>query len=112
MAWVRRTGDLGELVHERVQSGLTVFDRGPLVIGERDGHEHALEVLLGLEQLELGGVLRDIEVAASARHPMRALLEEGVAAEAVTEVIVLPRLTGGHLSRGHGIAINEDFDGP
>jgi hypothetical protein len=31
-----------------------------------------------------GGVLRDIEVAASAGHPMWALLEEGVAAPAVT----------------------------
>ena len=44
-----RAGNMGELAHERVESRLTVLDGRPLVVGERDGDEHALEVLLFLK---------------------------------------------------------------
>ncbi len=42
---------------------------------------------------------------------MRALLEEGVAAESVAEVVVLPRLTSGGSAGGRRVAVDEDFDG-
>jgi hypothetical protein len=38
------------------------------------------------------------------------LLEEGVGAQPVAEVIVLPRLARGSLPGGDGIAVDEDLD--
>ena len=78
-----------------VEGGLTVFDGGLFVVGERDADEHALEVRFRLQELTFAGLLGDVEVAPGAGHPVRALLEERVAAETVAEVVVLPGLPGG-----------------
>jgi hypothetical protein len=67
-------------VDERSEAGLTLLDRRTLVVSERHGDEHALEVLGALEELGAARGLRDVEVAASTCHAMRTLLEEGVAA--------------------------------
>jgi hypothetical protein len=40
-----------------------------------------------------------------------ALLEEGVGAQPVAEVVVLPRLAGFGLPGGDGVAVDEDLDG-
>lgn len=81
------------------------------VVGERDGCEHALEVVLGFQQLGLAGVLGDVEVASCARHPVRALLEEGVGAVAVAEVVVLPGLPVRGGAGGDGVPVEQDLDG-
>ena len=44
-------GGVGEAAEEGVQGGLAVVDCGAFLVGERDGGEHALEVVLGFEQL-------------------------------------------------------------
>jgi len=85
--------------------------RSPLVVGEGDGGEHALQVVLGLQQQRLGGVFGRVEVALGAGHPVRALLEEGVAAVPVPEVVVLPWLPGGRGPVLGGLPIDEDLDG-
>ena len=43
---------------------------------------------------------------------MRALLEEGVGAVPVPEVVVLPRLAGRGGSGRDRVPVDEDFDGP
>ena len=96
---------------QAIDGGLTVLDCGALVVREWDLNEHALQVCLRLEQLNLRRVLWQVEVAPSTGHPVAALLEEVVGAVAVTEVEVLPGLA---LSRGAGpnrVAIDEDLDG-
>jgi hypothetical protein len=40
-----------------------------------------------------------------------ALLEEGVVAEPVSQVVVLPRFAAGGGSGGDSVAVDEDFDG-
>lgn len=55
--------------------------------------------------------LGDVEVAPGAGHPVRALLEERVAAETVAEVVVLPELPGGGGAVGDCVSVDEDFDG-
>jgi hypothetical protein len=95
---------------QAIDGGLTVLDCGALVVGEWDLNEHPLEVRLCLEQLDLRGVLWQVEVAPSTGHPVAALLEEIVGAVAVTEVEVLPGLA---LSRSAGtdrLAIDENLD--
>ena len=94
-----------------VEGGLTVFDGGLFVVGERDADEHALEVRFRLQELTFAGLLGDVEVAPGAGHPVRALLEERVAAETVAEVVVLPGLPGGGGAVGDCVAVDEDFDG-
>jgi hypothetical protein len=74
---------------------VSVVDGGAFVVGERDGGAHALQVVLGLEQLGFSGVFRGVEIAAGASHSVRALLEEAVGAPAVAEVVVLPGFSGG-----------------
>src|SRR5689334_5024692 len=59
LAWggAGRGGDVGEPAKQGVEGGVPVVDRSAFVVGERAGGEHALQVVLGLEQLGLGGVL-------------------------------------------------------
>jgi hypothetical protein len=59
-----RGGDVGEPLKEAVESGLTILDRGLLVLGERYGGVHLLQVGFGFQELGLGGVLGGVEVAA------------------------------------------------
>jgi hypothetical protein len=70
-----------------------------------------LQVVLGLEELGLGGALRGVEVAAGAGHAVWALLEEAVGAPAVPEVVVLPGLAARSGAGGDGVAVDEDLDG-
>ncbi|GHA65065.1 hypothetical protein GCM10010372_76030 [Streptomyces tauricus] len=65
------------------------------------------------EFAELGhcGVLRRVEVAACASHAVLALLEEGVAAIAVSEVVVLPGFVSRGGAGGDGVAIDHDLNG-
>src|ERR1035441_4115692 len=76
--WCRH---VGEMLQELVQGGLAVVDGGTFVVGEGNGDEHPLQVGPGLQELPLGGVLRGVEVTLGAGHPVRALLEEGIAAD-------------------------------
>jgi hypothetical protein len=93
-----------------VECGLTVLDGGLFVVGERDADEHALEVRFRLQELAFAGFLGSVEVAAGAGHAVWALLEEGVAAEAVAEIVVLPGFSGCGGAVGDGVTIDEDFD--
>jgi hypothetical protein len=86
---------------------LAVVDGCLFVVGEGDIGAHALQVGFGFEQVGLGGVFGDVKVAAGAGHPVGALLEERVAAVAMSQVIVLPGLA----ASGDGVAVDEDFDG-
>ncbi len=90
---------------------MPVVDRGALVVGEWDGGEHSLQVVLGFQQLCLGGALGGVKIAAGAGHPVLALLEEAVAAPAVPEVVVLPGLAVAGRGGGDGVAVDEDLDG-
>ena len=107
-----RRGNVGEPVQQPVEGGAAVVDGGLLVPGERDHRPHLLQVLLSFEELGLAGVLRGVEVAPGAGHAVRALLEEGVGAVAVAEVVVLPGLAGRRGAGGDGVAVDEDLDGP
>jgi hypothetical protein len=73
---VRRWG-IGEPVEQVVEGGLAVVDRGAFVVGEGNGGEHALELVLGFQQLALGRLLRQLEVAAGAGHAATAALQLG-----------------------------------
>src|SRR5581483_4308921 len=84
-------GDVGQTVDEGVDGVLGAFDSGAVVVGEGNLDEHSLQAGLGFEQLSAAGGLGEVEVAAGAGHPVRALLEEGVAAVAVAEVVILER---------------------
>ena len=88
----RRRRRVGQSVEQPVDRVLVALDGGAFLVGERDLDEHPLQPVLGLEQLRLAGWLGDVEVAAGARHPVRALLEEAVGAVAVPEVVELERL--------------------
>jgi hypothetical protein len=88
---------------------LTVLDGGLFIVGERDADEHVLEVRFRLQELAFAGLLGGVEVAPGADYPVRALLEERVAAETVAEIVVLPGLPGGAV--GDGVSVDEDFDG-
>lgn len=72
--WPRRRGDVGEAFEELVDGGLPVVDCGAFIIGQRDGGEHALQVVLRLQKLTLAGVFRGVEVALGAGHAVLALL--------------------------------------
>ena len=109
-AWRGRSRDVGEAAEEEVQRGLAVVDSGTFLVGERDGGEHALEVVPGFEQLCLARVLRGVEVAFRAGHAVRALLEEGVGARPVAEVVVLPGLARGGGTGGDCRTVEEDLD--
>ncbi|MFI7423730.1 hypothetical protein [Nonomuraea sp. NPDC049684] len=99
------------MAEQPVQGSLAVVDRGAFVVGEGDGGKHVLQVVLGLQQQRLGGVLRGVEVAFGAGHPVLALLEEGVVAEPVSQVGVLPRLAGGRGPVLDGFPVDQDLDG-
>ena len=90
---------------------MSVVDGGAFVVGERDGGEHALQVAAGLEQLGFAGFLRSVEIATGAGHPVLTLLEEAVAAPAVTQIVVLPWLAGGGGAGGDGVTVEEHLDG-
>src|SRR5437899_12714455 len=111
-AWPSRGGDVGKVPEQAIDGGLTVLDCGALVVREWDLSEHPLEVRLCLEQLDLRGVLWQVEVAPSTGHPVAALLEEIVGAVAVTEVEVLPGLALSRSARTDRLAIDEDLDSP
>ena len=89
---------------------MVAFDGGALVVGERDLHEHPLQPVLGFEQLRLARGFRDVEVAAGARHPVRALLEEAVGAVAVPEVVELERIPGPGRAGGDRVAVEQHLD--
>lgn len=108
--WCQRGRDVGEPAEEGVQRCLAVVNGGPFLVGERDRGEHALEVVLGFQELGLAGVLGGVEVAFRAGHAVRALFEEGVGAQPVAEVVVLPRLACRCAARGDGVAVEEDLD--
>ena len=55
-------------------------------------------------------MLRQIEIAASTGHAVRALVEEVVRAVAVAQIVELPRLVG-RASASDRILIDEDLDG-
>lgn len=57
------------------------------------------------------GLLGQVEGAAGAGEPVRALGEEVVGAVAFAEVVVLPRLPGRGGAGQDGLAVDEDFDG-
>ena len=50
-----RGGDVDEAFQQLVERGLAVVDGGAFVVGEGDVREHPLKVVLGLQQLALGG---------------------------------------------------------
>jgi hypothetical protein len=104
-----RSGDVGEAPEQAIDGGLTILDCGALVVREWDLNEHPLEVCLRLEQLNMGGVLWQVEVAPGTRHPVAALLEEVVGAIAVTEVEVLPGLALSGGARADRLAIDENL---
>src|SRR5260370_29188585 len=58
----------------------------------------------------LAGVFRGVEVAFRAGHAVRALLEGGVGAQPVAEVVVLPALSTGRGARGDRVAVQADLD--
>lgn len=63
------------------------------------------------DALGFAGLLRNVEVATSAGHAVRTLVEKIIRAVAVTEVIKLPRLVR-WASAFDGILINENLNGP
>ena len=83
LVWCRscRGRDVLESVEEGVEGGVPVVDSGAFLVGEWDLGAHALQVVLGFEQLGLGGVFRGVEIATGAGYPVRALLEEAVCAD-------------------------------
>jgi len=87
-------GDVGQPLQELVERCLTVVDGGLFLVGEWDVGEHPLQVVPGLQELALAAGLGGVEIATGACHSVGALLEEGVGAVAVAEVIVLPRFSG------------------
>src|SRR4029078_2526766 len=95
-----------------VEGGVSVVDCGAFVVGERDGGDHALQVVLGFAQLGLGGALGGVEVAAGAGHAVRALFEEAVGAPAVAQVVVLPGLAGGRGAGDDGVAVEQYLNRP
>ena len=113
LVWCRscRGRDVRESVEEGVEGGVPVVHSGAFLVGEWDLGAHALQVVLGFEQLGLGGPFRRVKIATGAGHPVRALLEEAVYAPAVAEVVVLPGFACGGRSGGDGVAVDEDLDG-
>jgi len=62
-----RTGwDVSQPGQELVQGGLSIDDRGAFIVGEGDAGEHSLQVVLGLQQQRLQGVLGGIHVESEA----------------------------------------------
>jgi hypothetical protein len=106
-----RGRDVGEPIEESIEGGVAVVDGVAFLVRQRNGGAHALQVVLGFEQLSPGRALGDVEIAAGASHSVRALLEEAVGAPAVAEVVVLPGFSGGGRAGGDGIAVDEDLDG-
>ena len=98
-------------MEETVEGELTILDSSPFVLGEGDLKQHALEVRLRLQELTLGGLVRDVEVATRTGHAMRTLLEEAVRAVAMPEVEELPGLAAGGSTGDNGLPVDEDTDG-
>ena len=86
-----RGGDVGEPAEQGVEGGLPVVDGGALVVGEREDASMRCRLSLASSSWALPEP-RGVEVASCAGHPVWALLEEGVGAVAVAEVVVLPGL--------------------
>ncbi|MGW0949137.1 hypothetical protein ACWD4O_42235 [Streptomyces sp. NPDC002623] len=99
------------MIEELVEGGLPVVDDGAFIVGEWDIGRHLLQVAFRLRQLAFAGFLRGVEVAACAGHVVLALLEEGVGAPAVAEVVVLPGFAAGSGTGGDRVAVDEDSDG-
>lgn len=98
-AWLNTCEVLGRLGWRRPRGGggliedrLTVVHGGAFVVGERDGSEHALHILLGLERLGVRAALGRVEAALGAGH-------------------VGPRLADGGGARGDSVRVDEDLDG-
>ncbi|MGB0094959.1 MAG: hypothetical protein WBP81_20795 [Solirubrobacteraceae bacterium] len=71
-------GDVCEQVDQPHDGVLIALNGRPFVVGERDLDQHPLDAVFGFERLRFAGGLRHVEVAAGARHPVRAPLEEAV----------------------------------
>lgn len=108
--WTGGGGDLGESTEECVEGGVAIVNGAAFFVGEPDLSAHAVQVVLGFEQLCFGRAFWSVEITTSACHPVRALLEEAVCAPAVAKVVVLPRFACGCSTGGHGVAVNEDLD--
>lgn len=111
MAWCGTggRGDIRQLVQELLKRADAVVNRCQLGLIERDLLAHSQEVRFPLQQLSTARVLRGIEPALGARHPMRALVKEVVGAVAVAQIVELPRLFGG-LPTQNKLPINQNLD--
>ncbi len=99
-----------QAVDQPLDGVLVAFDRGTLMLGERDLDEHSLQTVLRFEELRLAGSLGEIEVTPGAGHPVWALLEEGVGAVAVPEVVILKRVAGAGGAGRDRVAVEENLD--
>src|SRR5207237_7458563 len=108
-SWSWHVGKALQQVIDRMGS---FDDCGSLVIRQSDLGKHPLQVALGLEELCFGGILWHVEVAARASHPMRALFEEAVRTQTVTQVKVLPWSPRRGGAAGDRVSVDEHLDGP
>src|SRR5712672_1323789 len=84
---------------------------GAFVVVEYEVLQHVLDTVLHREELAGAGLFGQIERAACARQAVGALGEEVVGAVSLSEVVVLPRLTGGGCAGQYGLSVDEDLDG-
>jgi hypothetical protein len=83
----------------------------PLRLGQWDLLLQSQQVGFRLKQLPVAGALRPVERALGARHPMRALVETLIGAQAMAEILKAPTLTLGGRPADDPIAIDEYVDG-
>ena len=84
-----------QTLKQPVESLAVLFDGCTFTVGQRNQRQSPINIRLRLKHLRLAARLRNIEIAACASHSVRTLLKERIATVAVTEVVVLPRLTCG-----------------
>ena len=63
-----------------------------------------------LQELSSRRILRQVEVAPSAGHAVRALFEEAVGAEAMAKIEVLPRRSTGGSAVLDALTVDQHFD--
>jgi hypothetical protein len=83
---------LGKALSQHSQSVTVSFEGFAFLLSEIELFQHLLHAALDREQLPGAGLLGQVERAAGAGEPVRAFGEEVVAAVALAEVVVLPRL--------------------
>lgn len=74
-SWADGGGDVCEASKELVEGRLAVVHGNTLLVGERDAHQHSLQVVLGPKQLNLRSSLWSINVALGAGQPVLTLLK-------------------------------------